>query len=474
MKLNSKFIFITVFISIFFSVLYANFNIKNYDKNIINKNGVSTHLLIKDDSFRYFSHGYEIKQELKNNVDYFETGRTNFTKYLFPRIIALYYLTFDYNLYDNIEKKIVNIGIHKNFLYFQILLYYLSVLFLYTQIRRVIDNKYLFFSILFLCLEPTIFQYHASFWSESIFFSFQILIMGFILSKNYSNFRLFLLGILLAFLALQRTNGFYYFVPLLFYFYFYFINKYDFLKKIPIIALGFILITSLVGYHNLKKSGKYFIIPLEAKAALFAYVVPNILDKKDLQIERNNILDLVKEKNIIYEDKDLSKLPYSQLGFTFCLRFNSLETNPKYMEMCDYINKRAKTLMVTKPLNTVKFFIKSSLSFSVLNPFHVFTDNKFNHDSKFYLSEKQIKLKKYRIIYSLIIYLICFLGLIRIIKTKNKQLLLFVILSSLYFFLILSWHGNNRYFVPVLIYFSILFGYGANTILSFFVKNRIN
>jgi hypothetical protein len=472
MRINSKFIIITIFISIFFSVLYANFNIKNYDKNIINKNGSSVHILIKDDSFRYFSHGYEIKQQLKNNVDYFETGRPNFTKYLYPRIIALYYLVFDYNLYDNIENKVVNIGVHKNFLYFQILLYYLSVLFLYTQIRKEIDNKYLFFSVLFLCLEPTIFQYHVSFWSESIFFSFQILIMGFVLSKNYSNFRLFLLGILLAFLALQRTNGFYYFIPLLFYFYF--IKKFDFFKKTPMIALGFILITSLVGYHNLKKSGKFFIVPLEAKAALFAYVVPNILDKKNLEMERDNILDLVEEKNIIYEDKDLSKLPYSQLGFTFCLRFNSLETNPKYLEMCDYINKRAKILIITKPLNTLKFFIKSSLSFSVLNPFHVFTDNKFNQDSKFYLSETQVKLKKYRIFYSLIIYLICFFGLIKIMKSENKQLLLFTILSSLYFFLILSWHGNNRYFVPVLIYLSILFGYGANSVLSFFIKSKIN
>ena len=409
MKINSKFFFIIIFISIFFSILYANFNIKNYDKNITNDKGSSIHILIRDDSLRYFSHGYQIKQQLKNNVDYFETGRTNFTKYLFPRIIALYYFVFDYDLYENEEKKIVKIGEHKNFLYFQILLYYLSVLFLYIQIRKVIDDKYLFFSILFLCLEPTIFQYHASFWSESIFFSFQILIMGFILGKNYSNFRLLLLGILLAFLALQRTNGFYYFIPLLFYFYF--IKNFDFIKKIPIIAFGFILITSLVGYHNFKKSGQFFIVPLEAKGAIFAYFIPNILDKKDLKVERDNILDLAKEKNIIYEDKDLSKLPYSQLGFTFCGRFDSLETNPSYMEMCDYINKRAKVLIITNPIKTIKLFIKKSLSFSLLNPFHVFTDNKFNHDSNFYLSDRQLKLKKYRIFYTLIIYLICFFRL---------------------------------------------------------------
>ena len=97
MKTNKFFIYFLILIifSLIASLIQSNYNIKNYDKNVIAKNGKSTHLMIKNDPFRYFSHGYEIKQELDQNINYFDTGRTNFTKYLFPRIIALYYKVFN-------------------------------------------------------------------------------------------------------------------------------------------------------------------------------------------------------------------------------------------------------------------------------------------------------------------------------------------------------------------------------------------
>ena len=222
MKTNKFFIYFLILIifSLTASLIQSNYNIKNYDKNVITKNGKSTHLMIKNDPFRYFSHGYEIKQELDQNINYFDTGRTNFTKYLFPRIIALYYKVFNLKLYENEEDKVVNLGIHQNYLIIQILIYYFSILFLYFQLRNKIENRFLFFSILFLCLEPTLFQYHSSFWSESIFFSLQILIMSLILNNKFSSLGLFFLGVLLSLLALQRTNGFYYLIPILLYFYF--------------------------------------------------------------------------------------------------------------------------------------------------------------------------------------------------------------------------------------------------------------
>ena len=124
--------------------------------------------MIKNDPLRYFSHGYEIKEQLKNNTNYFETGRNNFTKYLYPRIIALYYYFFDYDLYENSKKMRLKLGFIKIF-FFTNLLYYLSVFFL-LSIKRKIENKYLFFTFLFLCIEPTLFQYHGSFWSNLYFF----------------------------------------------------------------------------------------------------------------------------------------------------------------------------------------------------------------------------------------------------------------------------------------------------------------
>ena len=95
-RINISYFFIILFLfSSILSLIYTNHNIKNYDKNILDEEGNSVHLMIKNDTHRYFSHGYEIKKQIDENYNYFDTGRDNFTKYLFPRIIALYYQIFD-------------------------------------------------------------------------------------------------------------------------------------------------------------------------------------------------------------------------------------------------------------------------------------------------------------------------------------------------------------------------------------------
>ena len=116
---------ILIFFSAIISVLYSKYNIKNFDKNVLDQNAKSVHLMIKNDPLRYFSHGYEIKDNIKKGLNYFETGRNNFTKYLYPRIIALYYIVFDYELYEDPETKVLKTGIHFKYLVFQILFYLL-------------------------------------------------------------------------------------------------------------------------------------------------------------------------------------------------------------------------------------------------------------------------------------------------------------------------------------------------------------
>ena len=71
--------------------------------------------------------------------------------------------------------------------------------------------------------------------------------------------------------------------------------------------LGFILVINFVGFHNYKKTGKYFIIPTETKSVLHAYIVPNILNQKELDIEKNKFLKFAKEKEILIDNKTLEK-----------------------------------------------------------------------------------------------------------------------------------------------------------------------
>ena len=72
---------------------------------------------------------------------------------------------------------------------------------------------------------------------------------------------------------------------------------------------------------------------------------------------------------------------------------------------------------------------------------------------------------KYKIFYSFIIYIICFIGLIRILMKGNsyeKKLSLFIIMMCLYFTTLLGWVGTGRYMVTNEIFYSIFFGYGLN------------
>ncbi len=462
---------IIIIVALITSLIYANFNIKNFDKNVLTKSGQSTHLMIKNDAFRYFSHGNEIKDQLKENINYFETGRNNFTKYLYPRIIALYYLIFNYDLYENYEEKVVKIGVHKNFLVLQILLYYLSLTFLFFQLRNIIEYKCLLFSLFFLCLEPTIFQYHGTFWSESIFFSLQIIIMALVLNNNFSNIRFFILGIILSLLALQRTNGFYYLIPVILYFCFY--KDFRYLKKIFFLLLGFSILISFVGYHNYKKSGEFLIIPLETKSVLHAYVIPNILSEEEKDFEKKQLLKMIEKENINIDLNKLENSNYARYSFIFCENANEEKENLGYLKICKYFHERSKELIFSNPIETIRYVTKKTLSFVLLNPFHIYSDHKFLSGEKYYESDLRKKFVPYRIIYSLLIYSICFIGLIELYKRKEYKLTLYILFSSIYFIGILSWHGNNRYFTPVLIYISLFFGYGVNYLLSiFYTKNN--
>ena len=168
---NFNFILISsILLSFIFSIFLSNNNLARYDVNVIDGDH-SYHKMIKTDPYRYLSHGAEIKEQLVEGKNFFTTGREHYTKYLPPRLAAFYYYIFDIN-FSNSDKAgaQVNTGNHFYYLLIQNLIYYLSILFLYFSIKKNFNQIIILSAITFLCIEPTIFQYHGTFWSESIFF----------------------------------------------------------------------------------------------------------------------------------------------------------------------------------------------------------------------------------------------------------------------------------------------------------------
>jgi hypothetical protein len=468
--LNSKIFYFLIFFCFLSSIFLAKNNLSKYDKNIIGSDGEIQHVMIKNDTRRYFSHGHEIKEQIKNGENFFKTGQPNFTKYLFPRIAAAYYLIFDIDLYseDKEKNKIINVGVHAKYLFLQIFLYYSCLVFFYIQLKNIFERNILFITILFLGIEPTLFQYHSSFWSESLFFSILIILFGLVINNTQSKKRYFFVGLFLGLLAIQRSNGFFYIIPVIIYFYI--TNRFNFYKKIFFTLLGYSLVLLFVGYNNFARSNSFSIVPSEMKAVLHAYVLPNVLSKKVFEQEKKLTISLINKEKIILDQKFLDELEYSRYSFIFC---DVKKEDPRYLNICNYLEKRSYKLIFLNIDDTFLYWIKKSFHFVLLNPFHIYSDNQFLSAKVYYGSDLHQKLVPYRIIYSSIIYIVCLIGFFKILKLKDKKIFYFSLASILYFFLILSWHGNTRYFTPILIYLSFFFSFGAIKIYEF-AKQKIN
>ena len=119
----------------------------------------------------------------------------------------------------------------------------------------------------------------------------------------------------------------------------------------------------------------------------------------------------------------------------------------------------------------INHLIFKSFHILLLNPFHIYSDHKFPTGRKYYSSELHKKLIPLRIFYSIIIYLVIAIGIYRLFKQKeDRKIFLLLFLSACYFYITTSWHGNTRYFVPVLIYLSFYFGFGVEFITKILKK----
>ena len=271
----------------------------------------------------------------------------------------------------------------------------------------------------FLCLEPTILQYHISFWTESIYCSLLIILMTLIISKNSSNLKFIYIGFILGMMYLQKTVSIFLIFPVIFYF---FISEKDKkIYKILNIIIIYLFVLIFLGFHNYKKTGIFYVLPIQTKSAHYAYILPQIFEKN---------------KNISYEE------------------FSN--------EILD--NK----------ILTTKIYIKIIIHHILLNPvqnYYWHEYNKEKYEIEYHLSEDKKKWIIWRIIYSFIIYLIILIGLIGIIKHNLKlKFHIFLILAVIYYAFMLGWVGNTRYFTPSIIIISIFFGNGINSILNFYKK----
>ena len=357
----------------------------------------------------------------------------------------------------------------------QSLIYYLALVYLVLQISKIFPIKNCFYIVFFLTFEHTIFQYHSSFWTESFYFTLQILILSLLLKSSYKIFDNLLIGICTGLLFLQRSVGIFYLIPIIMYFIFSYKKK----SAKPIIAsvIGYTLIVSLLSIYNYKKTGVLYFFPIEGKRDVYNQLSISVLTKKnktsDTEISKQEIQKIhkwIKDNNLKLKDElDLDKLSsVLQLDHFF----KSEEDKIKFY---DYINKRQYEILIASPLITIKEVIINTAHSIVLDPIHVYYYNEHRGQGKeplFIKSQIHKKWIPYRIIYTLLIYLVCFFGLVYFLKQKNYRTLLLLSLSILYYIILIGWTGSTRHFVPNLMYLSFFFGNGIVLLIKQFEKKK--
>ena len=194
-KLKNNWFLILLFTLFLISISNNFYQIKLFDKYEGSKKAPNKHLMITGDIGDFWNEANQIDKEIQQGKNYFETGGEYRRPYLPSRIFYLFSSFFEKNLITDSGK--VFIGTEKVLiLIFQSLFYYSLLFVLYKSILKKIPRFNSQIIILFLACEPTIFQYHSSFWSESIFFSLQLIILIYMFKNHYSIYSLLLFGLM--------------------------------------------------------------------------------------------------------------------------------------------------------------------------------------------------------------------------------------------------------------------------------------
>ena len=448
-----EFILIYSFILIF---VVTNIYINKFSEQYFISGDYKHSSLYQEDVISYFKVSDRISKDIADGKKIYNSGGPYSFSFLHPRVIYFF------NNFFNSNEEIINsatLKIHlKNynfFLYFQIIFFYLSTLFLHRSLLKIFDKSLSNIICIVLLLNPIIFQWHLSFYTESIFLSFLILLICFLLrSKSWLHF--LFIGLFVGIIYTQRTIALLY--PIVIFSYIFFLNH-NFKKKLSKISsllIGMSLILILIGIYNYNRSGIFYFTPIQSKSDIQTYLEADVLKLS---------------KKISYEDArneliNFNKSIINTYGYDL----------QKESDKIKYLNKVQKnsfnTLIANKTI-TLQIIIKNYLHAMLLNPVQVFYETKYQNWIDYKKSDEHKFWLIVRIIITPIFFIMTGLGMILSIKKVEFRYNVFLFLSIIYFTSIGCWLPNTRYFVPSVLFMSIYFSIFLHEISLLLKKSKL-
>jgi len=436
-----KIIFILLFFSFVILNINSQYNLKNFNKYLRYDDGTYYHGIIRTPpEMKIWRKAHEFKENLSFKNLQNEEFRHHF---LPPKNLALVGKVINMNFYDANNNYDLNGIIF--FFFFQTFLYYFSVFYFYKKLLKLnIRKEIIYISSFFLLFEPTINQWNVTIFGETIFFSLIIIIFSFLIDLPKENYKYIYLGFLIGICYLQRSVAMFLIIVPTIIIFLKFTNKSPI--KIFNMFLSYLIILMLMGLLNYSRSNFFYVLPTQTIDNLYNYFLPKVEEKRLNISSKESLKKNLDETNILINENNLD-----------------LEMENDRIKLYNLQKDITIKILLNNKIITLEKALKSYMHSMLLNPVEVlFTRIK---GKEYYKSELHKKSVKYRIIYSLLIFFITFLGFINIVK--QKIIFPHIILAcGIYFFIISGWVGYTRYFVPTFLSFSIYFAYGISFILS--------
>ena len=420
-------VYLTIIVAFLASAILSSQYISKYDRLKTSDKGYHDHVMIKSPIANHWKEADELLKDIKSGKSYFTSGKEHYDEFLPARLLALYYYITGYEIIDSNKNFKINNG-KLPYLIIKTFLYYLTLFYLCKKILTMFPIKNCFFTILFLAFEPTIFQYHSSFWNESLFFSFEILLLSLLLDQSRNILKNIFIGFILGIMFTISQEIFFYIIPLLFYYFILFKKKS--IKPVLSLVIGYVIIFIIIGLHNYKRVGEPHVYASGIRTALYIYLAPQVLAKKSdssiVQVRKK-----MRKQSEMWIEKNNIDVTLGTQDFSGIVA-GSIKDKKKYY---DYLQKTALKIIITNPFISVQYIFKQSLHMLTLNPVYIKYFYQFEESGDEY--NKNQTHKKWipvRIIYSVILYLVIFWGMINSLKYMKKEIIFFI-----YFF----WQRNS-------------------------------
>ena len=455
---SKKVTFLIIIFGILLNISLSYKNINNFDNYRDRSDGVVENYLIRSDILYGWKSAENVRQNLEEN-NFFEAIPVNDRWFLPCILIGFYFYIIDQEIFVNEKINENDYKIKKNngklgFLILQIILFYLSLNYLNNKLKKKFSQKSVLIIILFLSFEPTIFQWHSSFWSESIYLSLLLFLLGKIINLSQKNSRNLFIGVIVGIMFAQRSASFLLIIPILVYYIIFFKKKF---KPYFFLMLGYFFVIIFIGLNHKYKTDTFFILPYHSQLySNYHYM----LHEMKARSENKSVEIALREKNLKEE---------------IWLNDNGLNNNNlnDIFLIIKYKNNEFIKEVIKNPINSAFYLLGKISQAAILDPFWVKKNLYLDKSVKnYYLEFNQDII--IRFVYSVVFYIVCLIGFLYIIhdyfnKKKYFKLYNFLVLNILiiaYFYLFAGGYGVSRYFVPTLISYSFFFILGLNFIFE--------